>query len=213
MGIAGLVGAGRSDIAASLFGAAAGNSGQDLRAGPRGHDQDASRCDPTEIGLVPEDRKRQGLVQSESGRHNMSLRLSIGCRRLACIRPRNASLFASDYFHLLRVRTPAWIRQSAGCRAAISRRSCWREWLAARAKVLILDEPTRGVDVGAKAEIHALIGELAARDGDAGDLERASRVAESIDRILVLRAGRLVGEVPGQTATQDGLLRLMAGLH
>ena len=82
-----------------------------------------------------------------------------------------------------------------------------------RAKILILDEPTRGVDVGAKAEIHALIGDLAARG--AAVLLISSELPELLSlstRILVLRAGRLVGEVPGAAATQDGLLRLMAGI-
>ena len=86
-------------------------------------------------------------------------------------------------------------------------------WLAAKSRVLILDEPTRGVDVGAKAEIHALIGELASQG--AGVLLISSELPEVLtlsQRLLVLRGGRIVGEVPQAHATQDGLLRLMAGL-
>ena len=82
-----------------------------------------------------------------------------------------------------------------------------------RARVLILDEPTRGVDVGAKAEIHALIGELA--EQGTAILLISSELPEVItlsERILVLREGRLVGEVQRREATQEGLLRLMAGL-
>jgi ABC-type sugar transport system ATPase subunit len=87
------------------------------------------------------------------------------------------------------------------------------KWLAASSHILILDEPTRGVDVGAKAEIHALIGELAARG--AAVLVISSELPEVIslaERIIVLRGGRVAGEVPRAQATQDGLLRLMAGL-
>jgi ribose transport system ATP-binding protein len=86
-------------------------------------------------------------------------------------------------------------------------------WLAAKSRVLILDEPTRGVDVGAKAEIHGLIGELA--NQGAAILLISSELPEVLtlsQRILVLRAGRIVGEVTQAQATQDGLLRMMAGL-
>jgi ribose transport system ATP-binding protein len=86
-------------------------------------------------------------------------------------------------------------------------------WLAAHSKILILDEPTRGVDVGAKAEIHALIGELA--EQGAAILLISSELPELLnlsDRILVLRAGRVVGEVARAEASQERLLRLMAGL-
>ena len=87
------------------------------------------------------------------------------------------------------------------------------KWLAARPSVLILDEPTRGVDVGAKAEIHALIGELA-RNGTA-IIVISSELPEVLtlsDRILVLRQGRMVGELSRAEANQERLLRLMAGL-
>ena len=88
------------------------------------------------------------------------------------------------------------------------------KWLAMRPSLLILDEPTRGVDVGAKAEIHALIGELAAQG--TAILVISSELPEVLtlsERILVLREGRLVGELPRAKATQQGLLRLMAGLE
>jgi ABC-type sugar transport system ATPase subunit len=87
-------------------------------------------------------------------------------------------------------------------------------WLAANSRILILDEPTRGVDVGAKAEIHRLIRDLAAR-GNAV-LLISSELPEVIaisHRILVMRQGKLVAEVPHAQATQDGLLRLMAGVE
>jgi len=86
-------------------------------------------------------------------------------------------------------------------------------WLAAQSRILILDEPTRGVDVGAKAEMHALIDELATRGSAV--LLISSELPEVIalsSRILVLRSGRVAGELPREHATQDALLRLMAGL-
>ena len=87
------------------------------------------------------------------------------------------------------------------------------KWLAAQCRILILDEPTRGVDVGAKAEIHGLIDELAARG--AGVILISSELPEILNlstRILVLREGRTAGELPRERATQDALMRLMAGV-
>jgi ABC-type sugar transport system ATPase subunit len=87
------------------------------------------------------------------------------------------------------------------------------KWLAASSQILILDEPTRGVDVGAKAEIHALIAELAERGS--AILVISSELPEVIslsERIIVLRGGRVAGELPRKDATQDSVLRLMAGL-
>ena len=86
------------------------------------------------------------------------------------------------------------------------------KWLAARCRILILDEPTRGVDVGAKAEIHALIDELASKGS--GVILISSELPEILNlatRIIVLRNGRVAGELPRAQATQNGLMRLMAG--
>jgi ABC-type sugar transport system ATPase subunit len=213
VGLAGLVGAGRSDIAASIFGVQPATSG---RIFVRGHEvringpRDAIRL---EIGLVPEDRKRQGLVQSESGCRNTSLPLLERLSTMTWVRQAEERELVREHFHMLRVRTPSIDTPVAGLSGGNQQKVVLARWLAARAKILILDEPTRGVDVGAKAEIHALIGDLAARG--AAVLLISSELPELLNlstRILVLRAGRLVGEVPGAAATQDGLLRLMAGI-
>ena len=166
------------------------------------------------IALVPEDRKRQGLVLSESGRRNTSLpHCSAGFRRLTWLKQSEERALVERHFHMLRVRAPDIDAPVAGLSGGNQQKIVLARWLAANAKVLILDEPTRGVDVGAKAEIHALIGELAAKG--AGVLLISSELPELLSlstRILVLRGGRLVGEMPARDATQDGLLRLMAGI-
>jgi ABC-type sugar transport system ATPase subunit len=120
---------------------------------------------------------------------------------------------AKEYFDRLRVRTPGLDTVVASLSGGNQQKIVLARWLAARSRVLILDEPTRGVDVGAKAEIHGLIDELAAQG--AAILLISSELPEVLSlsgRVLVLREGRLVGEVTRQEATQDGLLRLMAGL-
>jgi ABC-type sugar transport system ATPase subunit len=165
------------------------------------------------IGLVPEDRKKQGLVQSESGLRNTSLTILDRLSRFTWIDRAKERRLVQEYFDRLRVRTPSVDVVVAGLSGGNQQKIVLARWLAARSKVLILDEPTRGVDVGAKAEIHALIGELA--EQGAAILLISSELPELLnlsDRILVLRGGRLVGELPRADANQERLLRLMAGL-
>ncbi|HEY9226766.1 MAG TPA: sugar ABC transporter ATP-binding protein [Gemmatimonadaceae bacterium] len=214
VGLAGLVGAGRSDIAECIFGARPITSGRMFVRGKEAHIASPRDAIRLEIGLVPEDRKRQGLVLSESGRRNTSLPLLERLSRFTWLDQDAERELVDEYFQLLRVRTPDIDAPVAGLSGGNQQKVVLAKWLAARAKILILDEPTRGVDVGAKAEIHALIGELAAKG--AAVLVISSELPELLSissRILVLRAGRLVGEVSAVDATQDGLLRLMAGIE
>lgn len=213
VGLAGLVGAGRSDVAETIFGARPATSGRVFVRGREARINAPSDAIDLEIGLVPEDRKRQGLVLSESGRRNTSLPLLKRLSRYTWLRQSEERALVEEHFHILRVRTPDIDTSVAGLSGGNQQKIVLARWLAAKAKILMLDEPTRGVDVGAKAEIHALIGELAANG--AGVLVISSELPELLalsNRILVLRAGRLVAEVPAAGATQDGLLRLMAGI-
>ena len=213
VGLAGLMGAGRSEVACALFGLQPFTSGEIfLRGMPVriANPQEAIRFG---IGFAPEDRKRQGLVLSQSALHNTSLPTLKRLSRLNWILRRRERREAGVLFARLRVRTPSLDAVVAGLSGGNQQKVVLAKWLAARPEILILDEPTRGVDVGAKAEIHALIGELAAK-GTAillisSELPEVLTLAE---RIVVLREGRVVGECNRADATQDGLLRLMAGL-
>jgi ABC-type sugar transport system ATPase subunit len=213
VGLAGLVGAGRSDVAETIFGARRATAGRIFVRGkevPINSPGDAIRLN---IGLVPEDRKRQGLVLSESGRRNTSLPQLDRLSDFTWLRQAEERELVREHFHMLRVRTPDIDSKVAGLSGGNQQKIVLARWLAARAKILILDEPTRGVDVGAKAEIHALIADLAQKG--AAVLVISSELPELLSlstRILVLRAGRLVGEVVAANATQDGLLRLMSGI-
>ncbi len=213
VGLAGLVGAGRSEVACALFGLPPARGGKIAVGGremPIRGPGDAIRLG---IGLVPEDRKRQGLVLSESGMHNVSLPILKRLSRLSWVRRGLERALVRQFFDRLKVRTSGLDALVSGLSGGKQQKIVLARWLAARSRVLILDEPTRGVDVGAKAEIHALIGELAAQGTTI--LLISSELPELLSlscRILVLRAGRVVAEMSRESATQDGLLRLMAGL-
>jgi ABC-type sugar transport system ATPase subunit len=213
VGLAGLMGAGRSEVASALFGLERPSRGRIIVDGKEVRIESPSQAIGLGIGFVPEDRKRQGLVLSASGLHNSSLPILERISRLRFVQRGRERSIAREYFDRLRVRTPGLDAVVAGLSGGNQQKIVLAKWLAANSRILILDEPTRGVDVGAKAEIHALIGELAQRG--AAILVISSELPEVIslsERILVLRSGRLAGEVPRAAATQDALLRLMAGI-
>ena len=213
VGFAGLVGAGRSEVAQALFGLDPRATGTvSVRGRPlamRGIEH-AMR---NGIGLVPEDRKRQGLVLPMSAGGNTSLVILRELAAFSFIRRQAERTLARTYFDRLRVRAPGPETITAGLSGGNQQKIVLAKWLAARCDILILDEPTRGVDVGAKAEIHALIDELAA--SGKGVILISSELPEILNlstRIVVLREGRITGELPRAQATQYAVMRLMAGL-
>jgi ribose transport system ATP-binding protein len=213
VGFAGLVGAGRSEVAQAIFGLDPRATG---RISVRGRPVAMAEIDSAlrhGIGLVPEDRKRQGLVLPMSAGGNTSLVILRTLARLSFIKRQSERSLAETYFARLRVRAPGPDTVTAGLSGGNQQKIVLAKWLAARCDILILDEPTRGVDVGAKAEIHALIDELAA--SGKGVILISSELPEILHlstRIIVLREGRIAGELPRGQATQYALMRLMAGL-
>ena len=213
VGLAGLVGAGRSEIAQALFGLDPEATGQVLVEGRAVRLTSPEAAMKHGIGLVPEDRKRQGLVLSMSAMSNTTLATLQKLARLGFINKANERQQAKTYFDRLRVRAASPEVVAAGLSGGNQQKLVLAKWLAAQCRILILDEPTRGVDVGAKAEIHALIDRLAA-DGCAVILisSELPEVLHLSTRILVLREGRLAGALSRQAATQTAVMRLMAGV-
>jgi ABC-type sugar transport system ATPase subunit len=213
LGIAGLVGAGRTDIAHALFGLDPEADGRVEVAGIRLGLRSPAEAMRAGVGFVPEDRKRHGLVLSMRAIENVTLPTLRSLAHAGWLRGGAERSVAKDAFARLRVRTPDLDAVTAGLSGGNQQKLVLAKWLAARCRVLILDEPTRGVDVGAKAEIHALIGRLAAEG--TGVLLISSELPELValsTRVLVLRDGRLVGELARARADQESLLRMMAGL-
>ncbi len=213
LGFAGLVGAGRTEIAEALFGLDRLATGHVRVRGKPMPLRQPSVAMRHHIGMVPEDRKRHGLVMMMNARENTTLPTLERFAGLGWVRFGAERRIAQKYFDLLHVRAPSTESVVAGLSGGNQQKVVLGKWLAADCHVLIVDEPTRGVDVGAKAEIHGLIDELANKGN--GVLLISSELPEVINlstRILVLRNGRLVGEVSRAQASQETLLRLMAGI-
>ena len=191
LGLAGLVGSGRSEVARAIFGIDPRSSGHILLRGKRidpSGPRDAIRLG---IGLVPEDRKRQGLVLSMTGRANGALAILGQLARRGLLTAAAETRAIAPYVDRLRMRADQLGSPAAALSGGNQQKVVLMKWLAARCPVLIVDEPTRGVDVGAKAEIHALIDELAMA-GTAIVLisSEMPEVLNLSSRILVFREGR-----------------------
>jgi ABC-type sugar transport system ATPase subunit len=213
VGMAGLVGSGRSEVALAVFGldrAATGRVEVDGAPLGLGRVREAMRRG---VALVPEDRKRQGLVTALSCRFNFSLTLLDRLTRLGLVDRAAERRRTREAFARLAVKTPSIESPVSGLSGGNQQKVVLAKWLARESGVLIVDEPTRGVDVGAKAAIHALLDDLAGQG--LAILLISSELPEVLnlsDRVLVMRDGRLAGELPRDRADQAALMRLMAGV-
>ena len=213
LGLAGLVGAGRSEVAQAIFGLDPASTGGVFVRGRPVTIRSAQDAMAHRIGFVPEDRKKQGLVLSMRTRENATLPTLERLARLGFVDRAAERATVGTYFERLRVRATQE-SVTAALSGGNQQKIVMAKWLAAQCDVLILDEPTRGVDVGAKAEIHAWVDRLASEG--VAVLLISSELPELLNlssRVLVLRSGRVVGELEREAATQDALLRLMAGLE
>ncbi len=204
VGLAGLVGAGRSELAQAVFGIdpfAAGEIFVDGVPVAIGGPRDAIACG---IGYIPEDRGLQGLVREMDVTANASLAVLEQVSRLQVIVPAREDALAADVIARFGVRTPS-ARQLVGrLSGGNQQKIVIGKWLAARPKVLIMDEPTRGIDIGAKREIHTLMVELAA--AGMGILMISSELPEIVgmsNRVLVMRGDALVAEFAAADATEE----------
>jgi ABC-type sugar transport system ATPase subunit len=213
VGIAGIVGAGRSEVVEAIFGldsAASGSLAVKGKSLPLGSLATALAAG---VGLVPEDRKRQGLVLGLNCRENTCLAALPALTTFGWVRRAAEQTLAERYTKRLRVKAPSLETITAGLSGGNQQKIALAKWLARSCDVLLIDEPTRGVDVGAKAEIYQLLDELAC-EGKAL-LVVSSELPELIGlcrRILVMREGRIAGEVGRGDFSEATLMRLMAGI-
>jgi ABC-type sugar transport system ATPase subunit len=213
LGLAGLVGAGRTEAARLLFGAdraAGGTVELDGRALRLRSPRDAIRDG---ICLLTEDRKAQGLVLIQSVRENFALPNLPHLSRLGFVDGRRERAALARYVAALRIKAGDPEQPVRNLSGGNQQKVVLAKWLESNSAVIIFDEPTRGVDVGARYEIYQLINELAGQ-GKAVLLisSELPEVLGMADRILVMRAGRIAGELPDvRAATQEQVLRLAVG--
>jgi ABC-type sugar transport system ATPase subunit len=206
LGIAGLVGSGRTELALTLFGITPATAGEIVLRGTRVTIDSPRRARDLGIAYVPEDRGLQGLIRPMPLRENVSLPVLGKVSRARFLLPRREAARARDAIQQLGIRargTEQIVRQLSG---GNQQKVVLAKWLGTEPRVLIMDEPTRGIDVGAKAEVHALMSALARRG--LAIIMISSELPEVLgmsDRVLVMSQGRVVGTFERAGATPDAV--------
>ncbi len=209
VGVAGLMGSGRTELAMSIFGRSYGQRirGQALL---RGHPIDVStvsRAISSGVAYVTEDRKNFGLILGQDVKHNVTL-ANLGAVTKGVMIDRHAEVgVAERYRQRLHIRSSSVSQETVNLSGGNQQKVVLSKWLFADPEVLILDEPTRGVDVGAKFEIYTIINQLAAEGK--GVILISSELPEILgmcDRIYVMNEGRIVGEMPREGASQERIM-------
>ena len=212
LGIAGLVGAGRTALAETLFGIHRATSGEINISGESVKIQSPQHAIRWGMGFVPEDRKLQGLFLNMAVRENINMSNMGQVSNFGFVSRGHANEMARDYVEKLDIRTPGLRQKVGNLSGGNQQKVVIARWLTLAPQVLILDEPTRGVDVGAKAEIHSLMRQLAAEG--VGVLVISSELPEILgvsDRVLVMHEGRITGEFSREEATQDKIMHAATG--
>ena len=212
VGLAGLVGSGRTDLARTVFGVDKYESGRIFLFGKQVSDFSASDMVARGVSLIPEDRKNQGLALILSVAENVVIS-SLGrlFPRMAVSKKKETGI-VMQYIEQLRIATPSPTRLAQYLSGGNQQKVVVAKWLCTKAKIFIFDEPTRGIDVGAKAEIYALMDTLV-KEG-AAILMISSELPEVIgmsDRIYVMREGRIVAEMDHAEATQEKIIEYAMG--
>ena len=212
LGIAGLVGAGRTELVRAIFGADPLDGGRIFVDGKEvavRHPVDAIRAG---IGLLPEDRKTQGLVLILSIAENVSMASPGEVSHRGILDLGKVAARARGFVESLRIRTPSVQRPARSLSGGTQQKVVLAKWLASRSRVLIFDEPTRGIDVGAKVEVYQLMTTLVQQG--AAIVMVSSELPEVLgmsDRVLVMRGGSIVAELAGGEMNQERILAAAMG--
>jgi ribose transport system ATP-binding protein len=209
LGIAGLVGAGRSELAQAIFGIDPPLSGSISTSGKRLSIQSPRDAMAHGIYLVPEDRRSFGLITGMTVRENITLPALADYASAGWIRRRSEVQAAARMCEALKIKTPTLETTAANLSGGNQQKVVLAKWLSLRPKLMLFDEPTRGIDVGAKAEIYALMRTLA-DDGVAivmisSDMEE---ILGNSDRVAVMHEGRITGVLDRAECTEERIMRL-----
>jgi rhamnose transport system ATP-binding protein len=212
--LAGLVGSGRSEVARAVFGIDRYDAGAVTVRGQRLKKASPTNAMAAGIGFVPEDRRQQGLVMDMSVQQNVALASLDTLREGGLIRASAERAMAADWAARLKIKYGRLTDPVSMLSGGNQQKVVLAKWLGRKPTVLIVDEPTRGIDVGTKAEVHHLLTELA-RSGVAV-LMISSELPEVLgvaDRILVMREGRLVAEFSHADASEETIMAAAMGQH
>ena len=210
--LAGLVGSGRSEVVRAVFGIDRYDDGRVLLHGealPQGDPRAALRQG---VALVPEDRRQQGLFMPASIARNVAVTVLDKIRRAGLVRARDEREVAQGWSERLQLKHQGLDQPVDRLSGGNQQKVVLSKWLATNPKLLVIDEPTRGIDVGTKAEVHRLLSELAVRG--MAVLMISSELPEVLgmaDRVLVMREGRLMRELSRAEATQESIMLAATG--
>lgn len=209
LGLAGMVGSGRTAVARALFGADPIDNGQILLDGRSVQFGQPRQAIKAGIAFVPEDRKSEGLIAMMSVRHNVTLPILKRLQRFSFLNKPRERTIVQEAIRDLSIKTSGPEQEVQYLSGGNQQKVVLAKWLATRPRVVILDEPTHGIDVGAKAEVYAIMRQLAAQG--TAILMISSELPEIIgmsDRILVMRSGHIAGELGQAEVTEEKILML-----
>lgn len=213
VGLAGLVGAGRTNLVRAIFGAENPTSGEMLVGGRVVEVRSPKDAIDQGIALVPEDRKQHGLVLSRSVRDNVTLASLNRIFKSQFVSNTSLDRMTDHYVKQLDITTPSLEQEVMYLSGGNQQKVVLAKWLLSESEIVIFDEPTRGIDVGAKVEIYNIMNQLA--QGNKAVLMISSELPEILgmsDRVLVMRDGRIVAEYQHEEATEDKIIAVGTGI-
>jgi ribose transport system ATP-binding protein len=214
LGIAGLVGAGRTELVRAIFGADKIDQGKIFIFGREVKMNSPKSAIKAGLGLLPEDRKYQGLVLKLSVKHNISMASLDKLEKNGLLQLKVEKQRTLEFIHKLRIMTPSENQIANNLSGGNQQKVVLAKWLASQSQVLIFDEPTRGIDVGAKVEVYNLMNTLV--ENGVAVIMVSSEMPELLgmsDRILVIHKGELAGEFNREEATQEKILAAAMGVE
>lgn len=211
LGLAGLLGSGRSELAQVLFGTRIPDKGEVFWFGEPAHIHKPADAIKKGMGFCTEDRKVEGIIPHLSVKENMTIALLPRLQKMGFVKKKEQDEIVKKYIERLKIKTPNPEQAICNLSGGNQQKVLLARWMCMNPKLMILDEPTRGIDVGAKAEIETLIQELS--DNGISVLMISSEIAElerNCDRVVVMREGRAVGEVINEDINQNKIMELIA---
>jgi len=212
LGLSGLVGAGRTALAEVIFGARPMKGGEIIFKEQSVKINNPAQAIELGMGFVPEDRKQQGLFLNMAVRQNIAMAALKDLTSYGFLEKKRINRITQELVDSLGIKTPSLSQRVRNLSGGNQQKVVISRWLALEPELLILDEPTRGIDVGAKAEIHALLHKMV-EEGNVSILVISSELPEILsisDRILVMRDGKIVAEFDPSTASQDDIMHAAA---